>query len=292
MNQRTTKHWDELLARMVIESALDIQVEVHDDGSEPSMHDLTLKYPDGRVAAAEVVSTRDPKARRLSAAVADLGYQRCANLRRLWIISVTPSAKVGRLAKVAPSFLADLERAGVDRLPRTSTADPRLPDLRALGVASCTSTAPTEKHPPGFYINPAAVAAFAGDGDGALRKAEALLLEVTDVVAKLQLSGTAERHAVIMITHDWLGPHTALEGDAVPNTPPELPDGIDCLWLVVQLPPPTRAVYWLGDGQWRDVIVSEEQATTLLAPTSHINSGNPTTRSDKIVSQVDGQSTE
>ena len=74
VEQLSIKAGDELLARVLLHHVLGAVVTQHDDGSAPSMYDLDVAYPDGRRAAAEVVSTRDAQAMSLAAATPDLGW--------------------------------------------------------------------------------------------------------------------------------------------------------------------------------------------------------------------------
>lgn len=262
MKYPRTKDGDELLARAVMHAALDAPIKNHDDGSSRAMYDLIVAYPDGRRAAAEVVSTRNKLALSLSAAISEIGYVRRPELARMWILLVDPDAHIKRLARATPDLLVRLERSGVDQLRRTPY-DPWSPELKSLGVVSCWSHEPTDKHPPGFYLNPFPTGAWIGDGNDTVRACEDFLKETPDIAAKLSASDFGERHAVIIVTIDWLGPFSSIEGGALPTTPPTLPEGVDCLWMVILKKPPIRAVYWLGDGIWRDIIVTQEQLLAL-----------------------------
>ena len=125
-------------------------------------------------------------------------------------------------------------------------------------MARCWSHPPTQLHPPGFYLNARATAAFVGDGDDAVRACDEFLAVTTDVPAKLLASGMTERHAVVLVTVDWLGPFSSIEGGVLPKIAPTLPNGVDCLWMVTLKSPPIRAIYWLGDGVWRETVLLQE----------------------------------
>jgi hypothetical protein len=84
-----------------------------------------------------------------------------------------------------------------------------------------------------------------------------------DVAGKLLASGLPERHVVVAVTVDWLGPFSSIEAGALPKTAPALPEGVDCLWMVTLKQPPVRAIYWLGDRVWRDIVLAQEQLMAL-----------------------------
>ncbi len=66
----STKDADEDLASLVLRTVLGVAVAVHDDRSGHSKYDLQIRYPAGRIGAAEVVSTRDQNRTALVQAVA------------------------------------------------------------------------------------------------------------------------------------------------------------------------------------------------------------------------------
>lgn len=253
VNDLETKHGDELLARLVMRAVLGAPVIQHDDQSRQGMYDLVVNYPDRRRAAAEVVSTRDPDAMGLSAAAMKIGYVRWPELTKMWVIVADARARLKKLARAAPGLLAQLERDGVEQL--LSFRDPWPPELRALGAARCWSHSPTQLHPPGFYLNPIPTGAIVGDGDDAVRACDEFWRAIPDVPAKLLASGMTKRHAVVVVTVDWLGPFSSIESGALPKIAPTLPKGVDCLWMVTLKSPPIRAIYWLGDGVWRDTVL-------------------------------------
>ena len=57
----STKEADEELACLVLRTALRTPVERVDRSPLQGYHDLEIQYPDGRVGAGEVVSTRHPQ---------------------------------------------------------------------------------------------------------------------------------------------------------------------------------------------------------------------------------------
>ena len=93
MEPLSIKAGDELLARVLLQHVLGAVVTQHDDGSAPSMYDLDVAYPDGRRAAAEVVSTRDARAMSLAAATQREIYTDVAALTSTWFVVMRPEAR-------------------------------------------------------------------------------------------------------------------------------------------------------------------------------------------------------
>ncbi len=133
-----------------------------------------------------------------------------------------------------------------------------------LGIGSCWSSAPTPKHPPGFSVTPDAFAAWVGDGDRVRKLCEEFLADElqADVLAKLRQAEADERHAVIILTADKLGPFTAIDGGAFPTSAPVLPPEVDWLWVVTSHSLPARAIFWRPGGPWSEVIMTKEAWST------------------------------
>jgi hypothetical protein len=110
-------------------------------------------------------------------------------------------------------------------------------------VARCWAQSPTQRYPPGFYLNQLPSSVYAPDGDDAMRACDGFWAVIPDVPGKLLASGMTERHAVVVVTVDWLGPFSSIVDGALPKIAPTLPDGVDCLWIVTLKSPPIRAIY-------------------------------------------------
>jgi hypothetical protein len=251
----STKDADEELALRVLRAALRVPVTVHDDRSGNSKYDLEIHYSDGRRGAAEVVSTCDKSRMSLIAAVAKRGYTKYDKLTRLWIVQVIPGTIIRDIASEMRSLLVRLEEAGIHQLTWSGRGNLRTAML-SLGIDACWSQGPTEQHPPGFYVSPDAFGGWVGDGDSALRFCEEFLTDENqaDVLAKLNQEPAEERHAVVILTTDQIGPYIAIDTGGLPTRPPELPWEVDWLWVIASKPqPPVRAIYWGPSGQWSDV---------------------------------------
>jgi hypothetical protein len=167
---------------------------------------------------------------------------------------VLPGTVIRQIEDETHSLLIKLERIGIDKLSRTDRHSLTV-TMNNLGIGSCWSAMPTAKHPPGFYIWPDVSASWVGDGDVVRRFCEEFLAEANqaDVLLKLDQAAADERHAVIILTVDQLGHHTAIDTDALPTTAPFLPPEVDWLWIIASKSPPVRAIYWRPGGPWSDV---------------------------------------
>jgi len=164
----------------------------------------------------------------LASAAGKRGYALCSELTRLWIVEAHAGTNIRKNAKGIRALLFQLEQAKVNRLSR-SNRHPLATIMLDLGVGSCWSSAPTAKHPPGFYVMPDAFAAWVGDGNSALKLCEEFLVDEkqADVLTKLGQAEADERHAVIILTADELGPFTAIDDGALPTRVPVLPPEVD-----------------------------------------------------------------
>jgi hypothetical protein len=255
----STKDADEELATRVIEVALRVPVIQHDDRAGTSKYDLKILYPGGRIGATEVVSARDQARTPLTSAAGKRGYTQCSELTRLWIVEVSPGTNIRKSAKGIRALLSQIEQSKADWLSR-SDQHPLTTIMIDLGVVSCWSSAPTPKHPPGFYVTPEAFAAWVGDGDDARKMCEEFLAneKQADVLEKLRQAEADERHVVIILTADELGPFTAIDGGALPTGAPVLPPEVEWLWVVALHSLPFRAVFWCPGGPWCEIVMTEE----------------------------------
>lgn len=262
--QPSTKDADEELACLILKTALRTSVRRVDKGPLQGMYDLEVRYPDGRLGAAEVVSARDETRTALEKAAVRLGYTMCNELTRHWMVVVKPDAILKNIHPRMPPLLSQLEDLGIEHMRAInhkyvlSDIGGLATELDMLGVESCSSSQPTLKHPPGFYLWPGALAAWVGDGDSVTKFCEQFLTcnSCQDVIDKLRRSGADERHAIVVLTYPVVGPHTTIETGAFPVRPPELPDGIDWLWIIAAKAPPIRAVYWEPMVGWSEIVLS------------------------------------
>jgi hypothetical protein len=105
---------DELAAQVCIRAALPgCSVELHDDGSTPSMYDLKIVWPDGTTGAVEVTAAADAPRTGLWQEVRKRSLIRQEpNLAGGWLVRILTSAQARELDKHLPNLLRDLEQAG------------------------------------------------------------------------------------------------------------------------------------------------------------------------------------
>jgi len=105
---------DELAALACIHAALPgCSVQLHDDGSRPSMYDLKIVYSDGVTGAVEVTAAADASHTGLWQEVRKRSLIRQEpSLVGGWLVRVLTSAQARELEKHLPNLLRDLEQAG------------------------------------------------------------------------------------------------------------------------------------------------------------------------------------
>lgn len=258
MQRWSTKDADEELASRVLQTTLSAPVISHDDRAGHSKYDLEIEYPDGRRGAAEVVSARDPDRTELSRASARLGYTQDEKLNQLWVVRVTPGTRIRHIRSRLPALLVSLESRAIRDIRRFDHGDMADAVCR-LGIHGCSAYPSTAKHPPGYYVLPDAFASWAGDGDDVAQFCGEFLADdkQADVLAKLRKSDLNERHAIIILTTDQLGPHTVVDMGLLPRIPPIMPADIDWLWVIASKAPPVRASYWHRTQGWSNVMLSQ-----------------------------------
>jgi hypothetical protein len=97
--------------------ALGVPVDQHDDGSEDSMHDLSIRYEDGSAGAVEITAAADGE----SIALWKLMNNRDErwierDLVGGWAVGLLPSARAKDLRRALPGLLRDLEQRGIRTL--------------------------------------------------------------------------------------------------------------------------------------------------------------------------------
>jgi hypothetical protein len=257
------KDADELLAQAAVAAALHEPVERTDDGSRPGMCDLEIRYSDGRRGAVEVVSTRDDPTEQLASATLGRGHVTCSELTRDWGVAVPPATIIRKLINRLPGFLARLEASGAERARRGQHGWWRR-EMEHLGIIFCWSRPATDTIVPGFRFFPFPTGAVARGVETAVQRCESFLAADAqrDVVKKLRAAGADKRHVVIVVTEYWLDVEAEIRyGHALPAASPVLPAGIDALWIVALEAGPTRAVYWMNDRGWADIVLGDWRPT-------------------------------
>lgn len=211
-------------------------------GAPPATHDIDICLPDGRVVALEVTSSTVPEVVEMWDAINAVDWA-CDELSEGWSITLDATrrglggAKVRRFRKEAPQWLSVLEQ--VDPVIRPHILNNRDHDLgreamnaithlRRLGVRGGGSVGPTNSGP--TYI----VVGTVGPGgpvDGSTVNSAVEAATLANLT-KLLKAEADERHLFLWVDATDSPSSAAMSSFARPE-PPELPHGIDCVWVAL-----------------------------------------------------------
>jgi len=127
---RPEERWAQATLQVALKEAV---VEQYDDGSRPGMHDLRIRYPDGRTGAAEVTRGVHSDATALWRIIGNPGRWIDPSIRGGWAVSVRPAARGKLLRNHLPALLRDLEADGITGAD-DSGSDQISRALRRLGI--------------------------------------------------------------------------------------------------------------------------------------------------------------
>jgi hypothetical protein len=249
---------EEVRAQQLIAETLGLDVHVHDDGSANSMYDLRIGPADRPLAAIEVVGAVDFHFTRTWNTGAARGPMTGLG-KADWLLFLADGAVVERLRRNLGALVRRMESAGwheqegrhdlpIDRKDRLAQ------DLHSAGVNAvyCIATAGS------------GTVQFGQDGDAGSADHLGATVgpwiseflrhdERADVLSKLQASGAAERHVFVHV--DFKGAPFAtwnyLAGpiDSLPASEPDLPPGVDQVWIWSGMSTRDRAalgIRWTG----------------------------------------------
>lgn len=236
---------EEETARAIISRTLHVPVSTHDDGSRPSMYDLSMQLPDGTFGAVEVTMAADREAVQLSRLVNQEKRWIEPMLETAWHVSALPQARGKRLFAELPQLLAELEQR--DAPPFISieddegNPDPLMKRAFELRLASVYRSDTTD-YPGAIYISVEGreLGGFVPQtGDPVAEWIGEFLAgeERADIRTKLSLANTRERHAFVWVplfhTAPWavLGVLTA-SPVPLPTKPPRLPGEVTHVWVM------------------------------------------------------------
>ncbi|WP_447925124.1 hypothetical protein [Georgenia muralis] len=249
---------EERAAQDLVEAALATVVHPHDDGSEPGMVDYLVDRPTGR-APLEVIFDRQNDAAAQHKALRDTNHVLAIpDLRSAWGIHLRPGAHLKRLR-------AYLATPGWEPCPHPGRHQPVPPDLARLGVSALF---PLSRATPRTVQLNQAVSTDDLGSDPLPAWVTAVLADQDDVPTKLKRIQADERHVFIWAT--WtssLPVQFELEdrGQPVPDTAPDLPDGVTHVWVAGTTSSAGCLVWFPDRGWWR-------------VPTALKNSAWPTSR--------------
>jgi hypothetical protein len=235
MDCREPQRADDRIAKQLVQLCLpEVEVCLHDDGSEPMMYDLDLWWPDGHVEAMEVTIAIDDDLLRLDLRLIRHGTVIPAKeSTRNWSLALASgTTEVRAVRGKADHLLSLVERAGVSRFSERdeheSVAAARV--LHRLGVAHGFSFNAHSEPPKITLVGPAPARHFIQPES---------LASINKVVEdharrnekKLALSGCKERHLFVLF--DFTSPegwNAFVEQDEPPEMPLRLPDTVTTVW--------------------------------------------------------------
>jgi hypothetical protein len=193
---------EEAWAKACISRALGVTVQHHDDGSEPSMHDLEIEHADGSRAAIEVTSAADPAPTELWNLIG--GRWVLPDIAGGWTIGVRPQARARTIRSQLPTLLHVLESQGVRRVWPAWSPGPFDAVAASLGITRLLQN--TTSFPGSVYPTvdegPEKTGGYVPQSGDPL--AEWLGRWVADParednILKLARSGAAERHLFVVV---------------------------------------------------------------------------------------------
>ncbi len=229
----------------VIGATLGLEVEQYDDGSQPGMHDLNIKGPDG-AAAVEVTAAADSDSIQLWKLVNGKDERWIVPaLAGGWMLFLEPTARAKLLLKELPAFLGELESQGVRTIGRQRRREEAAGSVEArarqLGIVSGSQSG--TEYPGSIYFSVQRSPELTGgmvDETGAAVPGwvRDFLLDPhqADVLGKLARSGADERHAFILLPGFTTAPFGVVdmllrEDGVVPLQAPDLPGEVTHVWL-------------------------------------------------------------
>jgi hypothetical protein len=234
---------EEEWARRVMAETLGVPVEQHDDGSRPSMHDLTVRYVDRPEAPCEITQAVDPELLEFWRLFEAEGRWIVDGLDGGWAVLVPPSARVRRLRTELPNLLRDFESQGIRQF-RASSGNQGHLGKRAERLDVHRLFQGSTDFPGSIYVLPDLPAGrttgFVPDLSDALASWISHFLrdeERIDVLEKLRDSGAAETHVFVMVAPFADVPFEVTEAlirrePTLPRVAPELPAEVTDVWIV------------------------------------------------------------
>jgi hypothetical protein len=228
------------------------------------MHDLDIRYGDGRLGAVEVTAAADQDAIEFWNLICG-GEDRWVvpDLVGGWTVSAWPTARANRLQGELPAWLRTLERGGIAEVRVGSTDhefDPILSMASDLGIVHAQQ-GPTS-YPGSIYVLPELSfeqsGGMVGDsGDPLADWIGEFLMDPkqADVLEKLRRSDADERHAFVLVPGFTSAPFSVayllLQDDApLPNKAPSLPAEVSHVWAMSAWKS-GRVLCWSPDSGWR-----------------------------------------
>jgi hypothetical protein len=220
---------DELTAKRFMRLCLpEVQVCLHDDGSQQGMHDLDLRWPDGHIEAMEVTTDTAPERRRLGNRIDRQGAVVATEATRDWFVWLQAgTTNVRHIRAEIDHHLSLVEQEGLTRFAKHDrhSSDAVANVRRALGVDVATSREAAHEPP---RINLLPPMHWWWEKPEAVN--QAVERHAPANAEKLARSGRAARHLLVLIEPISVEAWGALISGKVPDDPPQLPEAITTAW--------------------------------------------------------------
>lgn len=236
--------WEEILAARCITAELQVDVEEHDDGSAPSMYDLSILYPDRPPGAVEVTAAADPDSIALGRFVYDGERWIEPDLAGGWGAALEPTARWKEVKANLPELLLGMETRGIREARPDVWWDPGPYDsaLRSLGVTHLFQSEGTD-YPGSIYLTiEQSLERTAGmvptNGEPLLDWLRDWMTRVdkADNLSKLAASNADERHLFLIVPSFAEAPFPVTDllsrdGAPLPDADPVLPPEVTHIWV-------------------------------------------------------------
>lgn len=237
---------EERWAQVCIQATLpDCMVELHDDGSSPGMYDLKIVCPDGSIGAVEITAAADGERIGLWREVRkrDLIRQE-PDLDGGWLVRVLNSARARDLDMHLATLLRKLERDGHTAVRGVrGSADPLEDFAASLGIIEAVQVATDRKG--SIYIMPpegkpekkGGYAPLTGDPLAAWLSDWTNEPGQSDNIRKLRSADAAKRYLFVLVPGFTAAPFAVVDllfspGAPIPTIPPDLPAGVNGVWVM------------------------------------------------------------
>lgn len=246
-------------ARLIVQNALNRDVYIHDDNSQPSMYDLRIGPADAPEVAIEcvgAVNSTYTETWNVGPAKGSLTLPVAGN----WIVEISPTARVKTVKQRLTQFLTELEQRAIGVIPHNHWLLPAdelmLDEMDSIGIVHASRySAPYSGK---VYLTMPGTGGCVDDSGSKLPKWLGDFLRdpaQADVLSKLQKSGTKNCHAFVFAR--FQGVPWAVESyltgslSEVPSDPPDLPPPITEAWVVSGFG--DKGLHWNGN-IWRVVV--------------------------------------
>ena len=280
-----SRRWDEEAdaATIVCAQLGGVSHRVDPGGGSEQVHDFDVHLPDGTVVAVEVTRHNVPANHARSSELAKRDW-RFPQLRKVWVVHMIGTYKVGEVHRQIGGLLLSLETAGItylrldedlfepephedwmnddeyktrDLLDRTRTraVAERLRDLGARVVYS-----ETDGGPDGGKVCISETGQGGSTSPSVIVEMIEHLASLPDNEKKLRgASDRAERHLFVWVEssqHAAVAAFAALQVAGMPDRAPTLPNCVDAVWAVTAFDPAHILLYdrvhgWCDRGIWR-----------------------------------------